>query len=130
MTKAVSQTVVPSTSKGVVTQVPQLFKDGIGLGASRKFEGVGLGGSDEGGLGGQALVVLLRPCVGYHKGGFCYSEMFSGRWKVSKLKVPVSEIGGCNQPLSLLIILGGGSSKKGQMNVGTGRLKRKPTGYK
>ena len=51
---------VPNTREGVVTQLPKLFEDRVCLGATRLFEGVGLGSNDEAWLGGQALVVDFR----------------------------------------------------------------------
>ena len=77
---------VPSAGEGVVIQLPKLFGDRVGLGASWIFEGAGFGGSDEGWFGGQALVVNLRQNLGHHeRDGVRHSETFGGRRMVVQI---------------------------------------------
>ena len=100
---------VPNSSKKVVAQLPKLFKDRVSLGASWIFEGAGLGGSDEGWFGGQALVVDLRQSLGHHERGWRdgvrQSETFGDREKVAESTPPgeavvVGEKGDCSIPSS------------------------------
>jgi hypothetical protein len=67
------------TIEGVATQLPKLFEDRVGLGASGLFEGVGFGGGGEARPGGQALVVDLRQSRGHHeRDGVRHGKKFGG----------------------------------------------------
>ena len=76
---------VPNSSEGVVTQLPKLFEDRVGLRASGLFVGVGVGSSNEARLGGQALVVDLRYSLSHdERYGVRHIEEFDSRYKAAE----------------------------------------------